>query len=535
MFRHIAVLIDADNISSQKFDWVFDKISTLGEISTKRIYGDFTKAHLSSWEGFILKYAIEKKHQTSYSTGKNSSDIALTIDAMDLLHSGHHDAFCIVSSDSDFIGLSLRLRRHHLHVFGFGNANTIKEFRQVCSQFFEIPSDVPTTPPQKPKPTADKKLIKEHTANELKSNTKLLNALRESIKNNKPNDNGWVNYAVFSSYMQKNHPAIKPENYGYAKLYEIIDVIDLFEAKKEHSTIFIRAKPAQNSQTANTKPWSADKMKQNTPLIHALQDSIHQNLENGWTNFSVFAQHMHKHHPTIQPKNYGYGKWRTLMDQLDLFEFKQINKTKLCVRQKSHPSSNTKTIHHQKLLDDILHIINDNALRQDEWVHIGYLGSQLKNRGYDPKEFGEKSFTALLSSLQGIDSKIVDGGYYYTLTDKSNIKPINPTASKSEPKTQSPIDFKTTPLYQILFKNKDKLNAKIKELIAKNHELNVFDFWELLSKNLTEKVLLDNNQSYDCFLQFIQDNLNQDNPNELQLLTKDSKAILVAKRSYQAS
>ncbi len=531
MLTNIAVLIDADNIGSQKIDWVFDKISTLGSLTTKRIYGDFTKPHLSSWEDFILKYAIEKKHQTSYSTGKNSSDIALTIDAMDLLHSGKHDAFCIVSSDSDFIGLSLRLRRHHIQVFGFGNANTIKEFRQVCSQFFEIPSDTNPTQTQKPKPTTDKKPIKKHTANELKGNTKLLNALRESIKNNKPDGNGWVNYAVFSSYIQKNHPTIKPENYGYGKLYEMIDVIDLFEAKKEHSTIFIRLKPTQSNQAANKKTWSADEIKQNTPLIHALQDSIHQNLNNGWTNFSIFAQHMNEHYPAIKPKNYGYGKWRTLISQIDLFEIKQINKTTLCIREKSpHQPPITKTINNQKLLDDILHIINDNTLRQDEWVHIGYLGSQLKNKGYDPKEFGKKSFTTLLSSLQGIDSKTVDGGYYYTLTDKSNIKPINSETSPSKPKTKSPMDFKTTSLYHILFRNKDKLNAKIKELIAKNHELNVFDFWELLSKNLTEKVLLDNNQSYDCFLQFIKDNLN-----ELQLLTKDNKTILVAKQSYQAS
>lgn len=138
MLKHIAVLIDADNVNSQKFDQIITKINSLGTIGTKRIYGDFTKANLSSWENTILKYAIIKKHQTSYTTGKNSSDIALTIDAMDLLHSKECDGFCIISSDSDFIGLALRIRQTNMPVYGFGNTNSIKEFRQACTEFLKF-------------------------------------------------------------------------------------------------------------------------------------------------------------------------------------------------------------------------------------------------------------------------------------------------------------------------------------------------------------------------------------------------------------
>lgn len=139
MLHDIAVLIDADNVSHQRIDWIFEQINHLGQITTKRIYGDFTKPNLSSWENAILKYAIEKKHQSSYSTGKNSSDLALAIDAIDLWHAGKYDGFCIISSDSDFIGLALRLRQGNIQVFGFGEHKAIKEFRQVCSKFFELP------------------------------------------------------------------------------------------------------------------------------------------------------------------------------------------------------------------------------------------------------------------------------------------------------------------------------------------------------------------------------------------------------------
>lgn len=327
MLNNLAVLIDADNVNSQNFDWILQKIQSFGIITTKRIYGDFTKAHLSSWESSILKYAIEKKHQTSYSTGKNSSDIALAIDAMDLLHANECDGFCIISSDSDFIGLALRIRRANTPVYGFGNANSIKEFRQACTEFFEIPgvkntNTTETNNANQPKTIENKKL----TANQLKCDTKLLNALRESISNNKADDNGWVNYAIFSSYLQNHYPNIKAENYGYAKFYEIIDQIDLFEGKKENSTIFIRHKPSKNNNASNkaiaNTQYSKEKLLQDANLIKALKESIANNLENGWANFSRFTHYLNANYPNIKPSNYGYEKWRTLIDNIDLFEIK---------------------------------------------------------------------------------------------------------------------------------------------------------------------------------------------------------------------
>lgn len=429
MLRNIAVLIDADNVNSQKFDWILQKIQSFGTITTKRIYGDFTKTHLSSWESSILKYAIEKKHQTSYSTGKNSSDIALAIDAMDLLHSNECDGFCIISSDSDFIGLALRIRRANVPVYGFGNANSIKEFRQACTEFFEIPSVKNTNTTQtnnanQPKKIENKKL----TANQLKCDTKLLNALRESISNNKADENGWVNYAIFSSYLQNHYPNIKAENYGYAKFYEIIDQIDLFEGKKENSTIFIRHKPSKNNNASNkaiaNTQYSKEKLLQDANLIKALKESVVNNLENGWANFSPFTQYLNTNYPNLKPSNYGYTRWRSLIEKLELFELKQVDKTTLVIREKSNNSQiqKVKTINNQKLLDDLLNIINSDNSRTDEWVHIGSLGTQLKNKGYNPKNFGFKTFTALLENANGVITKRENGGIFFTLKDKKHIK-----------------------------------------------------------------------------------------------------------------
>ena len=132
----IAVLIDADNASAKNIGYVLTKIETLGNITCKKLYGDWGSSHIQSWREALLKYAIDPMQQFAYVKGKNATDIGMTIEAMDLLYSGNYDGFCLVSSDSDFTSLALRIRRNNIQVFGFGNYNTVKEFTQSCDQFF---------------------------------------------------------------------------------------------------------------------------------------------------------------------------------------------------------------------------------------------------------------------------------------------------------------------------------------------------------------------------------------------------------------
>src|ERR1051326_6571850 len=131
----LAVLIDADNASHRIADGLFEEIAKLGEASVRRIYGDFSSTRSKGWTDILAKHAIIPQQQFAYTTGKNASDITLVIDAMDLLHSGRLDGFCLVSSDSDFTRLASRIREQGIDVFGFGEQKTPESFRQACRRF----------------------------------------------------------------------------------------------------------------------------------------------------------------------------------------------------------------------------------------------------------------------------------------------------------------------------------------------------------------------------------------------------------------
>src|SRR5258707_7439325 len=131
----LAVLIDADNASAKIVDGLFEEIAKIGEASVRRIYGDFSNDRSRGWAAILSKHAIIPQQQFAYTTGKNASDITLVIDAMDLLHSGRFDGFCLVSSDSDFTRLAARIREHGVDVFGFGERKTPESFRQACRKF----------------------------------------------------------------------------------------------------------------------------------------------------------------------------------------------------------------------------------------------------------------------------------------------------------------------------------------------------------------------------------------------------------------
>ena len=148
--RRFAILIDADNASHRIAAGLFEEIAKFGEASVRRIYGDFSSPRMKSWVEILPKYAIDPYQQFPYTSGKNASDIALTIDAMDLLHSGRLDGFCLVSSDSDFTRLASRLREQGLDVYGFGEQKTPESFRQACRRFIYTENLLPEAPAATP-------------------------------------------------------------------------------------------------------------------------------------------------------------------------------------------------------------------------------------------------------------------------------------------------------------------------------------------------------------------------------------------------
>ena len=226
--KRIAVLIDADNVSSRYIKPIFDEISNHGTLTYKRIYGDWTKPQLTSWKSVLLNYSITPIQQYSYTTGKNATDAALIIDAMDILYSGGVDGFCIVSSDSDFTRLVARLRESGMYVVGMGEKKTPTPFISACEMFKYLEvleSDA----------SADDK---NHAAEEPSTNGTAKNAMaskREMIRgitkiiNDISDEDGWVYLGEVGKRLGKRYPDFDTRNYGYSKLTPFIKSLKKFQ------------------------------------------------------------------------------------------------------------------------------------------------------------------------------------------------------------------------------------------------------------------------------------------------------------------
>ena len=225
----LAVLIDADNITSTYINEIFEEITKYGSPTFKRIYADWTKSHVSGWKNVLLDYAITPVQQYRYSVGKNASDSALIIDAMDILYSGKVDGFCIVSSDSDFTRLATRLREAGMKVIGIGEKKTLKPFITACDKFIylEILKTSKEQPERKKqKSTQQEKQKQEEPIN--KPDQELTKLLRDSISDIE-DENGWAFLGELGNLLLKKKPDFDPRNYGYAKLLPLIKSLGKFE------------------------------------------------------------------------------------------------------------------------------------------------------------------------------------------------------------------------------------------------------------------------------------------------------------------
>lgn len=248
----LAVLIDADNIPYANIKGMLDEIAKLGTPTIKRIYGDWTKPTVSGWKPALLEHAITPVQQYSYTTGKNATDSAMIIDAMDILHSQKVDGFCLVSSDSDFTRLATRLRESGMLVVGIGEKKTPNPFIVACDKFIYIEiigaADIQQTPSATA--PASKKAVKK-TAQATKVDTidtGIIKLLKSSI-NDLADDNGWAFLAEVGGLLIKKKPDFDPRNYGFPKLTPLIKSlskhfeIDEREVEKTHiKHIYIRNK-----------------------------------------------------------------------------------------------------------------------------------------------------------------------------------------------------------------------------------------------------------------------------------------------------
>ncbi len=232
----LAVLIDADNVPYSNIKEMLEEIAKYGIPTFKRIYADWTKPTVSGWKTVLLENAITPIQQYSYTQGKNATDSAMIIDAMDILYSGRVDGFCIVSSDSDFTKLAIRLREAGMKVFGFGEKKTPQPFISSCDKFIylEILSKKVEIDDEKnenihiEKKTFKRKSRSANIKPMLKADRKLIEIIIESIEDI-ADENGWAFLGDLGNFLLKKQPNFDPRNYGYAKLVPLIKSFGRFE------------------------------------------------------------------------------------------------------------------------------------------------------------------------------------------------------------------------------------------------------------------------------------------------------------------
>jgi hypothetical protein len=232
----LAVLIDADNVPYANVKEMFEEIAKYGTPTFKRIYADWTKPTVSGWKKVLLENAITPIQQYSYSTGKNASDSALIIDAMDILYTGKVDGFCIVSSDSDFTRLATRLREAGMKVIGIGEKKTLNPFITACDKFIyleilkpEIDEPIEATnkePNEKNKPSAKKPLSK--------IDPEIIKLITVSISD-LADDDGWAFLGDLGNLMLKKKPDFDSRNYGFPKLLSFIKGLQKFEIDERNA------------------------------------------------------------------------------------------------------------------------------------------------------------------------------------------------------------------------------------------------------------------------------------------------------------
>ncbi len=223
----LAVLIDADNARPAITEGLLAEVAKYGTAHVKRAYGDWTGASLKGWKDHLLAQSIQPIQQFAYTRGKNATDAAMVIDAMDLLYSGRFDGFCIVSSDSDFTRLAARLRESGLTVYGFGERKTPKPFVAACDKFVYIEN---LAEAEIPSAAADAALkpTPRISAAQLKGDTALVSHLRNAIEA-ASDDDGWASLAAVGHIITKQRPDFDSRNYGYAKLSDLLAATTLFE------------------------------------------------------------------------------------------------------------------------------------------------------------------------------------------------------------------------------------------------------------------------------------------------------------------
>ena len=225
--RNIALLIDADNVSPNSLDAALTILGDLGTVNVRRAYGNWKKPALKGWSDIIHRHAIEPQQQFDITKGKNATDMKMTIDAMDLLYGGHVDGFGIMSSDSDFMPIAMRIRQNGLPVYGFGTNRTPEAFRQACTRFI----DVTALPPDEAEEETEQK--------PLSVDAELVKLLGEAWKASKRDEQGFASLSDLGQRVA-NRSSFDARSYGFSRLSDLIESLPNFATEKRDGGIFVK-------------------------------------------------------------------------------------------------------------------------------------------------------------------------------------------------------------------------------------------------------------------------------------------------------
>lgn len=268
----IALLIDADNASARTLPYVLDELAELGVANVRRAYGDWGSEGLRSWRKVLLDNAIQPYQQIAYTGGKNASDMAMVIDAMDLLYTKRVDAFALMSSDSDFTPLAMHLRAHGMQVYGFGKSNTPISFKAACTTFYHVdvvaPSAAPagsgvkTTGEAEPAAADARRKL---TTRELQADAELVELLRNAVVAT-ADDDGWSNLGRIGHQLG----FLTPKSYGYRSLKPLVLATELFDLREDGAHVRPRRAPQRPKGTppkavAEVKPAAQPARKPRRP------------------------------------------------------------------------------------------------------------------------------------------------------------------------------------------------------------------------------------------------------------------------------
>lgn len=249
--KKLALLVDSDNAQAAIVTQLLAEVAKYGVCSVKRAYGDWTTGRLKKWKAVLHKHAIQPIQQFSYTYGKNSTDCSLIIDAMDLLHEGNLDGFCLVSSDSDFTRLATRIRETGLMVYGLGEKKTPEAFVAACDKFIytEIlrPKEMVIAKEEINIKTKAKKTVKQKLLKDESNNKELRQIILEAIHAVSADDD-WAPLAQIGTYITKNIPSFDPRNYNYFKLSKLFMSLNYLETKKDNLAMFVREKTLELTQ-----------------------------------------------------------------------------------------------------------------------------------------------------------------------------------------------------------------------------------------------------------------------------------------------